>query len=141
MFPLLTFLLEKTGSTRHNICLLIETSKSFIMKKKIFIFLFAGLAGIVGTVQAQNDTSSVKEDIKSAAKKTGEAVEEGAEKVADKTAQVASSTKAAVVDKVYEGKVSPGGHRVYIDKDSKYYYIDEKGHKRYITKSQMKDKN
>lgn len=112
------------------------------MKKKIFMmsaFLLAGL--FFGSISFAQDTTTAGQDLKHAAKKTGKAVEKGAEKAADKTAQVASSTKAVIKDKVYEGKVGPGGHRVYIDKHAKFYYIDKKGKKNYVTEAELKDKS
>ena len=111
------------------------------MKKKTLIFLLACMLGNFTSFKAfSQDTTTAGQDIKNAAKKTGKAVKKGAVKAADKTAQVAANGKAAVVDKIYEGKMGPGNHRVYIDKHSKYYWIDEKGRKHYITEDEIKDK-
>ncbi|MEO6490098.1 MAG: hypothetical protein ABIO04_09185 [Ferruginibacter sp.] len=112
------------------------------MKKRLLVFLFVGSAALFTSLNGYSqDNSSAAEDVKDAAKKTGKAVEKGAVKTADKTKQVAASTKAIVVDKVYEGKVGPGGHRVYINKNAKYYWIDKKGRKHFIAENQLKDKS
>ncbi|HET7001198.1 MAG TPA: hypothetical protein VFI33_07815 [Puia sp.] len=89
------------------------------MKKLVFI-LFAML-GIVFISQAQVDT---------AVKKAG-----------NKTAELASKGKSAVVDEVYKDKVGPEGQSpIYIDHNSKYYYVDKKGKKVYVPKMSLKDK-
>ena len=112
------------------------------MKKNFLILLFAAAATLLTATRGYSqDSTTAGQDIKNAAQKTGKAVEKGAVKVGDKTAQVAASTKAVMTDKVYDGKVSPGGHRVYINKHAKYYWIDKKGHKHFITESQLKDKS
>ena len=112
------------------------------MKKKLFIYAITAGLGIFASAKGfAQDSTSAGQDIKHAAQKTGKAVEKGAEKAGDKTAQVAASTKAVMVDKVYDGKVSPGGHRVYINKHAKYYWIDKQGHKHFITEDKLKDKS
>jgi hypothetical protein len=88
--------------------------------KKSGIILFAILCAAF-TTQAQVD-STVK-------------------KVENKTAEVASKGKSAVVDEVYKDKIGPEGQSpIYIDHNSKYYYVDKKGKKVYVPKSTLKDK-
>jgi len=88
--------------------------------KKLGIILFMMLA-IVFISQAQVD-STVK-------------------KAGNKTAELASKGKSSVVDEVYKNKVGPAGQSpIYIDHDSKYYYVDKKGKKVYVAKSSLKDK-
>jgi len=93
------------------------------MKKIIGIIGFSCLVGI-GTLGAQ-----VKEDVGKAATKVG-----------NKTEEVASKTKSAVVDNKYKDKVGPNGQTIYIDHDSKYYYVNKKGRKVYVAKSQLRNK-
>ena len=64
----------------------------------------------------KRDTSSVGQDIK-----------KGTKTVVNKTAETASKWAAKVVDKTYKDKVGPQGQTIYINKYSKYYYIDKKG--------------
>ena len=73
--------------------------------------------------------SQVKKDIDTAATRVG-----------DKTAEVASKGKSAVVDIKYKNKVGPHGETIYIDHSSKYYFIDKKGKKVYVSKARLKDK-
>lgn len=63
-----------------------------------------------------------------------------AKKVGHKTSEIAANGASAVVDKKYEGKCGPGGQTVYINEYSHYYYINKKGHRVYLKKSQLMDK-
>jgi hypothetical protein len=67
-------------------------------------------------------------------------IDKTAKKVGRKTAQVAVKGVSTVVDKTYKTKVGPGGEKVYIDNKSRYYYVDSKGAKVYVTKAQLKPK-
>jgi hypothetical protein len=89
------------------------------MKKTGILFLI--LAGSFVTAQAQVDSV--------------------AKKVGNQTAQTTVKGKSALVDEVYKNKIGPAGQSpIYIDHDSKYYYVDEKGKKVYVPKSSLKDK-
>lgn len=93
------------------------------MKKITGIFLLSFFFAAMST-QAQ-----VKKKIDTAATKAG-----------NKTAEIASKGKSAVVDLIYKDKVGPNGETIYIDHSSKYYYIDKKGKKVYVSKARLKDK-
>jgi hypothetical protein len=75
----------------------------------------------------------------STAKTVGHATSETATKVAHKTSEVAAKGAAAVADKKYEGKCGPHGEAVYINKDSRYFYVNKVGHRVYVKKSQLKN--
>ena len=111
------------------------------MKYK-FIAVVASVMGLFafGAVQAQ-DSTSIGQDLKKAASKTGKAIGKGATTVGNKTAELASKGESGVVDKVYSGKVGPNGEKIYINNKSKYYRIDKKGHRHYLIESQLKDKS
>lgn len=98
------------------------------MKKFIGISVLALLVGF-STATAQ-----------STAQKAGKDVEKGAVKVGNKTAEIASKGKAAITDKVYKDKAGPNGETIYIDKHSKYYWVDKKGHKVPIAKNKLRTK-
>jgi len=98
------------------------------MKKIIGILIFSCLIGISYTTSAQ------------VVKKTEQSVKKGAKAAGNKTAEVASKGKAKVTDEVYKGKMGPNGQTIYIDSHSKYYWIDKKGHKNYVTAADLKDK-
>ena len=61
-------------------------------------------------------------------------------KAGNTTAHVAVSGASAIKDKKYKSKVGPDGQTIYIDKNSRYYYVDGRGKKTYIKKSLLKDK-
>lgn len=96
------------------------------MKKLLGIVAFLFCLGLCNSVSAQ------------AVKKTTHAVEKGAKKVGNETAEVASKGKATVTDKVSKDKVGPKGQKIYIDDHSRYYWIDEKGHRNYVTEAELK---
>ena len=98
------------------------------MKKFIGISILVLLAGF-SQVNAQSTASKVEKDVK-----------DGAVKAGNKTAEIASKGKSSVTDQVYKDKVGPNGETIYIDKHSKYYWIDKKGHKVPISKNELRSK-
>ena len=97
------------------------------MKKTIIILALVLVTGRA-SLNAQSTAKKVETDVKTATKKAG-----------DKTAEIASKGKAAVIDKVYKGKKGTNGQTIYIDRHSKYYWINKKGHKVYVTKNDLSD--
>lgn len=75
-----------------------------------------------------------------AAKDVGHATASAAKDVGHKTSELASKGAAAVTDKRYEGHWARTGENVYIDKNNKYFYVDKKGHRVFITKAHMRTK-
>lgn len=110
--------------------------------KNISILLIAVSVGFFSStnVYAQ-DTPSLDRKIKTEVKKTGHTIGKSAKKAGNKTSELASKGKAGIVDKVYDEKQGPNGEKIYINNDSRYYWIDKKGHKHFITESKLKDKN
>ena len=98
------------------------------MKKLIGVLIFACLVGVSYSASSQ------------VVKKTTHAVKKGATKTGNKTAELASKGKSRVTDKVYKGKVGPAGETIYIDGHSRYYWVDRKGHRNYVTEAELKDK-
>jgi hypothetical protein len=98
------------------------------MKKLIGVLVFASLMGISYTANAQ------------AVKKTTQTVKKEAKKAGNKTAELASKGKSKVTDKVYKDKTGPNGQTIYIDDHSRYYWVDKKGHRNYVTAADLKDK-
>jgi hypothetical protein len=97
------------------------------MKKIIGISLFLLLGwGAAGNAQT--------------VKKAGHEVKKGAKAVGHKTAQLASKGKAKVTDKTIKDKTGPNGETIYINDESRYYWIDKKGHRNYLTEAQLKTK-
>jgi hypothetical protein len=98
------------------------------MKKLIGISILAMLLGF-SSANAQDTTKKVTTKVK-----------EGAVKAGNKTAELASKGKNAITDKVYKDKEGPNGETIYINKHSKYYWIDKKGHKVPISKNELRSK-
>ena len=99
---------------------------------KTLVKVFIGLFFLLGAraVNAQTTTA-----------KAGQTVKKDARKVGNKTAEIASKGKATMTDQVYKNKVGPAGQKIYIDDHSRYYWIDKKGHRNYVTPDELKDKN
>ncbi|HEY3404963.1 MAG TPA: hypothetical protein VGK59_16355 [Ohtaekwangia sp.] len=55
-------------------------------------------------------------------------------------AKQSSKAMAEVTDKKHDKKVGPDGQTIYIESTPKYYYINEKGDKVYVSESRLKDK-
>lgn len=73
-------------------------------------------------------------------KKEDSKVKKAAKSVGNKTAEVASKGKAKVTDATHKDKVGPDGQKIYIDNHSKYYWVDDKGKRHYVTEAELKDK-
>ncbi|MGZ5189762.1 MAG: hypothetical protein ACXWCZ_02015 [Flavisolibacter sp.] len=73
-------------------------------------------------------------------KKSKEAIKTGAKKTGNKTAEVASKGAARVTDRRLNGKTGPNNETIYIDSNSKYYWVDKKGKRHYIAYSSLKTK-
>ncbi len=90
------------------------------MKKILIAFLI--FFGTATCIQAQSRVHQAGHDIK-----------KGAKKVGNKTAELASKGASKVVDKTVKGKKGPNGQTIYIDDENRYYWVDKKGHKQYVT--------
>jgi hypothetical protein len=111
------------------------------MKNLFKIAMFAaGTFMIVPAFAQTHKDTTLGDKISTTSKKVAHKTTVTAKKVGNKTSEIAANGESRIVDKKYEGKVAPGNHNVYIDKDAHYYYINKKGHRVYIKKSQMIDK-
>jgi gas vesicle protein len=109
------------------------------MKKVIGITALALALGFSYSANAQAVKNATK-DVKEAAKEAGHDVKKGAKKAGNKTAELASKGAHHITDQVYKDKVGPNGQTIYIDNKSQYYWIDDKGHKQYVTEAELKPK-
>jgi hypothetical protein len=91
---------------------------------------------------AQDSTSNIAQraghGIKKGAKKAWHGTKKGAKAVGNKTAELATEGKAKVTDKEVEGYRAPNGRKVYVDDGDKYYWINKKGGREWISKDQLK---
>ena len=99
------------------------------MKRILSICLITLFLGYASTSLAQDDDKSVKKEVK-----------KGAKKVGNKSAEVASKSKAKITDAKHKDKVGPNGETIYIDNHAKFYWVDKKGRRHYVTEAQLKDK-
>ncbi|MES2279396.1 MAG: hypothetical protein V4592_25415 [Bacteroidota bacterium] len=112
------------------------------MKMMFKTALFAASLFAAGQSIAQTTPkdSSLGHKISKSAKKVGNATAKTATQVGHKTSELAAKGAAVVVDKKYDGMVAPGGQTVYINSHSQYYYVNTKGHRVYLKKSQLVNK-
>lgn len=99
------------------------------MKKIILTFAFAAIS--IATSAQEQKTEAGK-----ALDSTGVAVKKGANAVAE----VSVRGGATILDQRLKGKVGPYGRSVYRDGKDRIYYINKRGGKVYISKSQVKSK-
>lgn len=104
---------------------------------KTALLAIATLAATQTFAQTKKDTT-LGQKIDKTADKVGTATSKTAKKVGHKTSELAAKGAAAVADKRYEGHWAVTGELVYIDENGKYFYVDKKGHRQFITKAQMR---
>jgi hypothetical protein len=112
------------------------------MKTMFKTVLFAASLFAAGQSHAQttHKDSTLGHKISKTAKKVGNTTATTAKKVGTKTSELAAKGDAAIVDKKYDAAVAPGGETVYINDQSQYYYVNKKGHRVYLKKSQLVNK-
>jgi len=109
--------------------------------KKIVLLALGFIALHNTSVLAQeNKKHTVKEDVKETANEVADETKEAAKKVGNKTAELGAKGAAAVADKIVKEKEGPDGQTIYLDDDGKYYWIDKKGKKIYISAAKLKNK-
>ncbi|HEY0651524.1 MAG TPA: hypothetical protein VGD65_00300 [Chryseosolibacter sp.] len=104
-----------------------------------------------GAQEADSAVNQAGQELNDAAENIEDDVEDGAERItndtlqnpqnnADEVMETAANAASGIADKKIENKVGPEGQSIYIDSDSKYYYINDEGKKVIIDKKQLKDK-
>jgi hypothetical protein len=89
--------------------------------------------------EAREEAKEESHEINHDANRAEEKAETKSEKVGDDISEAAGNVGAEIKDKPYVDKVGPNGERIFIDRHSKYYYINSEGKKVFITKLEMKD--
>lgn len=102
--------------------------------KKIFGIGLMSLFMAIGTAASAQDKDQDGKSVKKEVKK-------GAKKVGNKTAEVASKGKAKVTDERHKDKVGPNGETIYIDNHAKFYWVDKKGRRHYVTEAELRAKS
>jgi hypothetical protein len=108
--------------------------------KKIFSIAVIALLGLSAPAFAQSKTDKAAQGVKKGAKKAWHGTKKGAKKVGDETAELATTGKAKVTDKKSEEWVGPEGQTIYVDDGSKYYWINGKGKRIFVSQSALKAK-
>jgi len=102
--------------------------------KKIFGLALIALLGVSAPSFAQSK-------VKKGAEKAWEGTKKGAKTAGNKTAEVASKGKAKVTDKKSDTWVGPEGQTIYVDDGSKYYWVNGRGKRIYVSESALKARN
>ena len=109
--------------------------------KKIFFALIILIFGFASPVWAQSKTEKAGQGIKKGAKKAWKGTKKGASAVGNKTAEIASKGKAGVTDKRSDTWIGPDGQTIYVTGDSRYYWINGKGKRIYVSEAALRAKN
>ena len=114
--------------------------------KKIFGLAFIALLGLSAPAFAQD--SKVEKGAKKAwsgtkkgAGKAWKGTKKGAKAVGNKTVEVASKGAANVHDKKSDQWIGPEGQTIYVDDGNKYYWVNGRGKKIYVSESALKARN
>ncbi|MDR0792315.1 MAG: hypothetical protein LBE82_03330 [Chitinophagaceae bacterium] len=101
--------------------------------KKISIAATAILLGTVLTssLKAQKTDDNQKPTL-------GQKIKKTASNVGNKTAELSVKGANKVAGKTYKGYQAPDGSDVYIDKNDRKYYVNKKGKRIYLKKSQIR---
>ena len=97
---------------------------------------FISFAAILLALAATNPIAAQYGTIK----EVGKDIKKGAKKAGNKTAEIASKGKSRVTDTEHKDKVGPNGENIFIDNHARYYWVDDKGKRHYVTEAQLKDK-
>jgi len=118
------------------------------MKKIIAMTVLAAFLGFALPSYAQEDTAKkegtvkkVEQSVSKGAKKTAKGVKKGAKAVGNETAELATKGKAKVTDKKSNEWVGPDGQTIYVDDGNKYYWVNEKGGREWVSREQLKPKH
>lgn len=108
------------------------------MKKLSGIAILA--LGLSVSSYAQSTVDKTEHSVKKGAKKAWHATKKGAKKVGNETAEVTEKGVARITDKKSDSWVGPQGQTIYIDDLGKYYWVNEKGKRIFVNKSELKAK-
>lgn len=106
--------------------------------KKIFGIAMILFLAVSAPSFAQSKVDKGAQGVKKGATKAWEGTKKGAKKAGNKTAEVASKGKANVTDKKSDEWVGPQGQTIYVDDGSKYYWINGKGKRIYVSQAALK---
>ena len=114
------------------------------MKKILAMTAVLLFLGICAPSYAQDTTEKkgvikkTGQGIKKGAKKGWKGTKKGAKAVGNETAETATKAKAKVTDKKSDNWVGPDRQTIYVDDGNKYYWINEKGGRVFVSKEKLK---
>jgi len=108
--------------------------------KKIFGIALIAVLGFSAPVVAQSTTEKAGNGIKKGASKAWSGTKKGAKAVGNKTAEVASKGKAKATDKKSDEWIGPEGQTIYVDDGNKYYWVNGKGKRIYVSGAALRAK-
>jgi hypothetical protein len=91
--------------------------------------------------ELKEEKEEAKDQVENAVENADDEGDRKTNKLEDQVNEDWANIKADIKDKIYKDKRGPNNELIYIDKNSKYYYINNKGKKVSITKAEMRDKN
>ncbi len=101
------------------------------MKKIVSIAVIA-LLGLSAPALAQDSK------VETGAKKAWKGTRKVGKKVGNKTAEVASKGASRVADKKSDEWIGPEGQTIYIDEVDRFYWVNGRGKKIYVSESALK---
>lgn len=119
--------------------------------KKIFSFALLGLLGFSVPSLAQTKVDKAANKVekgavkawhgsKKGASKAWKGTKKGAKAVDNETAELATTGKAIATDKKSKLWEGPKGQTIYINNEGKYYWINGKGKKIYVSQAALRTK-
>ncbi len=96
--------------------------------------------GAQDTTEKKGVAHKAGHGIKKGAQKGWKGTKKGAKAVGNETAETATKAKAKVTDKKSDEWIGPNGQTIYVDDGNKYYWINEKGGRVFVSKSKLKAK-
>lgn len=109
--------------------------------KKFLGIIVISLLGLSIPSFAQSTAKKAENGVEKGAKKAWHGTKKGAKAVGNKTAEVTKKGVARVTDKKSDQWTGPEGQTIYIDDLGKYYWINGKGKKIYVSESALKARN
>lgn len=108
--------------------------------KKIFAIAIIALLGLSTPSFAQSKVDKAAHGVKKGASKAWHGTKKGAKKVGNETAELATKGKAKLTDKKSDQWIGPEGQTIYVDDGSKYYWINGKGKRIYVSQAALRAK-
>ena len=108
--------------------------------KKVFGIAMILFLGLSAPSFAQSKTEKAEDGVKKGASKAWKGTKKGAKKVGNETAELATKGKAKLTDKKSDQWIGPEGQTIYVDDGSKYYWINGKGKRIYVSQAALRAK-